>query len=71
VGRPAAGHSKPWGNEYSHKEGTLAKFKTKTVEEAVYKHAIDFLSDPSRVALSRPLMRARFWGAGVNQTAAQ
>lgn len=30
IGRPS-----PWGNPYSHKEGTLAKFKTNTREEAV------------------------------------
>ena len=30
VGRPG-----PWGNPFSHKDGTLALYKTDTVEEAV------------------------------------
>lgn len=30
VGRPSK-----WGNPYSHKEGTLAKYKTETREEAI------------------------------------
>lgn len=27
-----------WGNPYSHKEGTLAKFKTKTRKESIEKY---------------------------------
>lgn len=30
IGRPSK-----WGNPYSHKDGTLAKFKTKTREESI------------------------------------
>jgi hypothetical protein len=33
IGRPSI-----WGNPYSHKEGTLAKFKVATVEEAIEKY---------------------------------
>lgn len=33
IGRPSK-----WGNPYSHMEGTLAKFKVETREEAVEKH---------------------------------
>lgn len=33
IGRPSI-----WGNPYSHKDGTLAKYKTKTVQEALDKY---------------------------------
>ena len=33
VGRPSK-----WGNPYSHKEGTLAKYKTRTRKEAIDKY---------------------------------
>jgi hypothetical protein len=33
IGRPSI-----WGNPYSHKEGTLAKYKVDTIEEAVAKY---------------------------------
>lgn len=38
IGRPS-----PFGNVYSHKEGTLAKFKVDTREEAVEKYREWFL----------------------------
>lgn len=45
VGRPS-----PWGNPYSHMEGTLAKFKVASRDEAVdaYEHALlrKFERDP-------------------------
>ena len=33
IGRPSK-----WGNPFSHKEGTKAKYKTKTREEAIQKY---------------------------------
>jgi hypothetical protein len=33
IGRPSE-----WGNPYSHKNGTLAKFKVDSVEEAIQKY---------------------------------
>lgn len=33
IGRPSK-----WGNPYSHKEGTLAKYKVNTREEAIQKY---------------------------------
>jgi len=33
IGRPG-----PWGNPYSHKEATIAKYKVATVEEAIEKY---------------------------------
>jgi hypothetical protein len=38
------GHGSPWGNPYSHKEGTLAKYKVDTVEEAISKYREYILS---------------------------
>ena len=32
------GRGSKWGNDWSHKEGTKAKFKTKTVEESIEKY---------------------------------
>lgn len=32
------GENSIWGNPYSHKEGTLAKFKTNTRKEAIIKY---------------------------------
>ena len=39
IGRPGI-----WGNPFSHKEGTLAKYKVKNVEEAIEKYR-DYLLD--------------------------
>jgi len=41
IGRPSI-----WGNPYSHKDGTLAQFKTESVEEAVLKFKEYVLNDP-------------------------
>ena len=35
-----------WGNPYSHKDGTLAKFKVKTRAEAISKYREYILSNP-------------------------
>ena len=39
IGRPSK-----WGNPYSHKEGTLAEFKTETRKEAIEKYRDYILS---------------------------
>jgi len=41
IGRPSK-----WGNPYSHKDGTLAKFKTDTREEAIEKYREYILGRP-------------------------
>jgi hypothetical protein len=41
IGRPS-----PWGNPFSHKEGTLAKFKVGTRDEAVDQYREWLLSNP-------------------------
>jgi len=39
-----------WGNPYSHKEGTLAKFKVKTREESIEKYREYILDNPELLA---------------------
>lgn len=41
IGRPSK-----WGNPFSHKEGTLAKFKVATRQEAIDKYREWILSQP-------------------------
>ena len=41
IGRPSK-----WGNPFSHKEGTLAKYKVDTREEAVEKYREYILDNP-------------------------
>lgn len=41
IGRPG-----PWGNPFSHKEGTLAKFKCATVEESIQRYREWLLTQP-------------------------
>lgn len=41
IGRPSI-----FGNPYSHKEGTLARYKVDTIEEAVEKYREYVLSNP-------------------------
>lgn len=45
IGRPTI-----WGNPFSHKEGTLAKFKVATRDEAVEKYREYLLSSPELMA---------------------
>ena len=39
-----------WGNPYSHKEGTLAKFKVKSRKEAIAKYREYLLDNPELLA---------------------
>lgn len=41
IGRPSE-----WGNPFSHKEGTMAQYKTQTVEEAVEAYRKWLLTKP-------------------------
>ncbi len=41
IGRPSI-----WGNPYSHKEGTLAKFKTSSKKESLERYEAHLLNDP-------------------------
>lgn len=47
IGRPSK-----WGNPYSHKSGTLAKFKTKTRQEAITNYAKYLFSDAGKNLLT-------------------
>lgn len=42
IGRPSI-----WGNPYSHKTGTLAKFKVKSLKEALDKYERHLLASPA------------------------
>jgi len=45
IGRPSI-----WGNPYSHKEGTLAKYKVDTREEAIQRYKTHLLDNPDLLA---------------------
>ena len=45
VGRPTK-----WGNPYSHKDGTLAKYKVATVAEAIHAYEKFLLASPELLA---------------------
>jgi hypothetical protein len=57
IGRPG-----PWGNDWSHKPGTLAKFKVNSVEESIDAFEKDLLSDPGKVALVKEHLRGKTLG---------
>lgn len=44
------GRGSPWGNPYSHKDGTMAKYKVETREEAVEKYREYILNRPDLLA---------------------
>lgn len=56
IGRPS-----PWGNPFSHKEGTLAKYKVATREEAVAKYKEWLLNNPVLLA-QLPQLRGKILG---------
>lgn len=41
IGRPS-----PWGNPFSHKDGTLAKFKVGSVKEAIAQYEVYLRGSP-------------------------
>ena len=45
IGRPG-----PWGNPFSHKVGTLAKYKVKSKKEAIEKYRAWILEQPDLLA---------------------
>lgn len=50
IGRPG-----PWGNPFSHQEGTLAQFKVNTRTEAVEAYRAWLLGNPDLVAKAKEL----------------
>ncbi len=51
----------PWGNPFSHKEGTMAKFKCETVEESVEKYKQWVLMQPHLLE-KLPLLKEKVLG---------
>lgn len=50
IGRPSK-----WGNEYSYKNDTIAKYKVSTVEECVERYEEDFRADPEKISWLKEL----------------
>lgn len=57
IGRPSI-----WGNPYSHKEGTTARFKVATREEAIARYEEWLLSKPGLVSLAKQELRGKILG---------
>ena len=57
VGRPSI-----YGNPFSHREGTKAKFKVATREEAITRYELWLLAQPSLVALVKRELRGKVLG---------
>ena len=51
-----------WGNPFSHKAGTLAKFRVATREETISKYRAWILSQPDLVAAARRDLRGKVLG---------
>ncbi len=64
VGRPS-----DWGNPYSHKEGTLAKFKVDTVEDAIEKYEEWLLAQPDLVARVKRELKGKVLGCWCRPSA--
>lgn len=56
IGRPSI-----WGNPFSHKEGTLAQYKTATLEESINKYREWIYAQPHLLELI-PLLRGKTLG---------
>lgn len=50
-----------WGNPYSHKEGTLAKYKVKTRKEAIEKYR-DYIMNNSELLAKLPELENKTLG---------
>jgi hypothetical protein len=57
IGRPS-----PYGNPFSHKPGTLAKFQVANREEAIARFREWFLAQPELVARARRELRGKVLG---------
>ena len=52
----------PWGNPFSHLNGTLAKFKVATRDEAVAKYEEWLLSQPELVEKAKKELKGKILG---------
>lgn len=57
IGRPSV-----WGNPFSHKEGTKAKYKVATREEAIAKYEEWILNQPELVERAKKELRGKVLG---------
>ncbi len=57
IGRPG-----PWGNPFSHKDGTLAQFKVNDLAEALSAHKEWFLSQPELVKRAKRELKGKTLG---------
>ena len=57
IGRPSC-----WGNIFSHKEGTLARYHVSTLEEAVQKHKEYILDHPLLVDKIKRELKGKILG---------
>lgn len=63
VGRPS-----PWGNPYSHKEGTLAAYKTASIEESIIKFEEYVRSSPALITLIKDQLKGKILGCWCHPT---
>ena len=57
IGRPSI-----WGNPFSHKEGTLAKYKVATIEEAIKRYEEWLLKQPKLVRHAKLVLKGKVLG---------
>lgn len=57
IGRPS-----PWGNPFSHKDGTLAQFKVASREEAVQKYEEWIRAQPTLIERAKRELKGRVLG---------
>ena len=57
IGRPSV-----WGNPFSHKSGTLAKYRVGTVEEAIDRYREWLLAQPELVNLAKRQLKGKVLG---------
>lgn len=57
VGRPSI-----YGNPFSHREGTVAKFRVATREEAITRYELWLLAQPALVALVKRELQGKVLG---------
>ena len=51
-----------WGNPFSHKEGTKAKYKVETREEAIARYTEWIKTQPALVAMAKRVLRGKVLG---------
>jgi hypothetical protein len=64
---PLTGKPGEWGNPFSHKEGTLAKYRTATRAESILFHRRMVLADPAYVERIRRRLKGKRLGCWCKQ----